>query len=318
MALTLDQYADFLDTRELTWPVPPPIEPPKAKPHWKPLRDVRAVTWNLYGTLLHISTGELLFEHPNKFVMDVALEKTVQEFKMWGSMTRKAGQPSEYMAKLYAQELAYTKLAPSPGEKFPEIAAEKIWERLLKKLLQKEYKWDEGFFGSQSDYSRKIAYFFHTSLQGTDCYPDGMGVLEHIRGCGVRQGLIADGQCFTMTQLRRGLAQQGGSTTVDEFFPGSLRSLSFDVRGRKPSERLFRPVLEQLAKQGITPEQVLHVGSRIVQDIVPAKKLGMRTALFAGDAESVQATPEQLKDAATKPNILLTELKQLKDVIEPV
>lgn len=318
MPLTLDQYADYLDTRDLSWPAPPEVQRAKARPHLKRLRGVQAVTWNIYGALLHLGGGELVFEHPNKFVMEVALEKTVQEFKMWGSMTRKPGQPSEYMGKLYAQELANRKQAPSPGEKFPEIQAEKIWEGILKKLLQKEYQWDAGLYGSQGEYSRKIAYFFHASLQGTDCFPGTADALEHIRGCGLRQGLIADAQCFTMTQLRRGLAQQGGKTPLDEFFPGSLRALSCEVRGRKPSERLFRPVLDQLAKQGIAPDQILHVGSRIVQDIIPAKKLGLRTALFAGDLNALQATADQLKDPETKPNILLTELTQLKDVIEPV
>jgi hypothetical protein len=41
----------------------------------------------------------------------------------------------------------------------------------------------------------------------------------------------------------------------------------------------------------------------------------MRTALFAGDTESLQATPEQLKDRATRPDVLLTDLEQLGEVV---
>ena len=63
MPLTLEQYATWLDTRDLPWPAPPDVEAPKARPHLKRL-PVRAVTWNVYGTLLAISQGELLFEHP--------------------------------------------------------------------------------------------------------------------------------------------------------------------------------------------------------------------------------------------------------------
>ena len=84
---------------------------------------------------------------------------------------------------------------------------------------------------------------------------------------------------------------------------------------RKPGEQLFRQTLGVLRKRGITPDQVLHVGSRITQDIVPAKRLGMRTALFAGDSASLQATGEQLRGPATRPDILLTELAQLADVV---
>src|SRR5271165_2972108 len=93
MSLTLEQYASYLDTRDLPWPAPPEVVRPKARPFLTRLSGIRAVTWNVYGTLLAIVQGELLFRHPNDFIMNVALDKTVQEFKMWASMSRKPGQP---------------------------------------------------------------------------------------------------------------------------------------------------------------------------------------------------------------------------------
>ena len=88
-----------------------------------------------------------------------------------------------------------------------------------------------------------------------------------------------------------------------------------DVKGRKPSERLFRHAAEQLQARGIDPGQVLHVGSRLVQDVAPAKRLGMKTALFAGDKASLQASGEQLKENAYRPDVLLTELGQIAEVV---
>lgn len=317
MPLTLEQYADYLDTRDLPWPMPPSGQRVKARPHFSPLPGIRAVAWNIYGTLLSIAHGELLFQHPTKFVMDTALEKTVQEFKMWGSMSRKPGQPSEYMGQIYDKVLTEFRMAGSQGEKHPEILSEKIWEAILKKLFQKDYKFDANFYGSLNEYSRKIAYFFHASLQGTACFDNAARAIEHIQSCGVLQGFIADAQCFTLVQLQRGLKNQGLALPVDLLFPAEAKALSFEVRGRKPSERLFKHFLAGVAKRGIEPSQVLHIGSRIEKDIAPAKKLGMRTALFAGDKESVQATPEQLKDSATRPDALLTDLSQLVDMIVP-
>jgi putative hydrolase of the HAD superfamily len=60
---------------------------------------------------------------------------------------------------------------------------------------------------------------------------------------------------------------------------------------------------------------VLHVGSRIAHDVVPARKLGLRTALYAGDKASLAATAEQLKDAGSRPDALVTELAQIVDVV---
>src|SRR6266446_8356834 len=125
MPLSLDQYAAYLDTRGLPWPAPPTPEPAKAKPKLTPIRGLKAVLWNVYGTLLATPFGELVFEHPQSLLMDVALEKTITEFKMWGSMSRKPGQPSEYMRHLYTEELLKQRAAGG-GERFPEVLAERL------------------------------------------------------------------------------------------------------------------------------------------------------------------------------------------------
>src|SRR5439155_17828331 len=122
----LEQYATWLAGRQHPWPAPPKPDPVKAKAHVPRLTGVRAVLWNVYGTLLAIPFGELVFEHPDPFVMSMALEKTIAEFKMWASMSRKPGRPSEYMLHLYRTELDEQRLAPSPGEKSPELLADRV------------------------------------------------------------------------------------------------------------------------------------------------------------------------------------------------
>lgn len=316
MALTLEQYASYLDTRnDLSWPAPPDPRPPKARAHLVPLPEVKVVTWSIYGTLLSLSGGDLVFEHPQQLIMDLALDKTLQEFKMWGSMSRKPGQPSAYLGEMYRKVLFDQRASPSPGEKFPEVLAEKIWEGILKKLLQKDYKFDAGFFGSLNEYSRKVAYFFHASLQGTACYPGAATALQQVREAGCLQGLLANAQCFTTVQLQRGLSLQDPQAKLDQLFVPELRSLSCEQHGRKPSERLFRHLLAQVGQRGYKPGQVLHIGASIPDDVIPARKLGLRTGLFAGDKESLAAKPEQLKDPASRPDVLLTELPQISDII---
>jgi FMN phosphatase YigB (HAD superfamily) len=316
MALSLEQYATWLDGRhDLPWPAPPTPEPPNAQPHLKRLRGVRAVLWNVYGTLLAIPLGELVFEHPTSYVMTMALEKTIAEFKMWTSMSRKPGAPSEYMGHIYGSILAEQRMAPSPGEKYPEVLAERVWEGVLKKLFAKEYNFDAGFYGSLNEYSRKIAYFFHASLQGTAAYPGADRALRSVADAGLIQGLCADGQCFTGLQLQRGLGRLDAHLRFDDLVPESLRALSHNVRARKPSERLFQHAVDALAARGIEPREVLHVGSRLARDIAPAKKLGLRTALFAGDRASLDAPIDLVNQKSLKPNVLLTDLSQIADVI---
>ena len=132
---------------------------------------------------------------------------------------------------------------------------------------------------------------------------------------GVTQALLADGQCFTTVQLKRGLRQQDPEVDLDALIRPDLQLLSHQVGSRKPNELLFKKMLDRLAGLQIDPEEVLHIGSRIQTDLVPAKKLGMRTALFAGDAASLQATPELLKAPGTRPDLLLTAPQQIAEVL---
>jgi FMN phosphatase YigB (HAD superfamily) len=132
---------------------------------------------------------------------------------------------------------------------------------------------------------------------------------------GLRQGLLADGQLFTAVQLARGLARQDESIKLDELIPPADRILSCEHKARKPSDVLFETAVEKMAAHGIEPSEVLHVGSSLPRDIGPAKKWGMRTALFAGDRASLAATAEQLKDPQYRPDAMLTDLGQVAQLI---
>jgi HAD-hyrolase-like len=314
MPLTLEQYATYLDTRGLAWPAAPPPDPPRVKPHLPRLDGVRAVLWTVYGTLLAIPEGDLKFEVDNDLVMNVALDKTIHEFKMWGSMSRKPGQPAEYMREIYKKALADQRLAPAE-DRYPELASEKVWEGIIKKLFQKDYQFDAGFYGSLNDYARKVAYFFHASLQGTGAYPNAAIAIKGLAEAGIAQGLLADGQVFTPVQLSRGLTRQDESAILDELIPPARRVLSCQHRARKPSDALFQAAVEALSANGIEPAEILHVGSSLPRDVGPAKKWGMRTALFAGDRSSLAATPDQLKDPQYRPDALLTDLGQVVPLV---
>lgn len=315
MPLTLEQYAvSYLPNRGLPWPAAPIPDPPKARPKVKPL-PVKAVMWNVYGTLLSIPGGELQFEHPLDFVMDAALDKTIQEFKMWGSMSRKPGAPAAYMKELYNRALTNLRLTGGGGEKHPEIASERVWDDIIKKLFQKDYQFDVGTYGALNEFVQKVAYFFHASIQGTGPYPGAVEALRTVADAGKVQGVLADGQCFTGAQIVKAMRQEDPNFELDAVFPAKMRILSAFHKAKKPSETLFDAALEALAERNIEPGEVLHVGSHVLRDIVPAKKAGMKTALFAGDKNSLHATPEQLKDPQVRPDVMLTELSQIADVV---
>jgi FMN phosphatase YigB (HAD superfamily) len=316
MPLTLEQYVEKLDARtDLPWPAAPKIDPPKAKPKLKEM-PVKAVFWTVYGTLVAIPQGELQYEHAQGFVTAAALEKLIKEFKMWNSMSRKPGAPSEYMKELFDKALSTLRLTSGGGgEKFPEVQSERVWDDIVKKLQQKEYKFDAATYGSLDDFTKKIAYFYHASIQGTGAYPGAADALKLLPDRGVVQGLLADGQCFTVPQLQRCLKQQDPDFDLGSVIAPGMRIVSVEKKARKPSDTLFKAAVAACGAKGISPSEILHVGSNLTRDIAPAKKHGFRTALFAGDKASLSATAEQLQDPATRPDAMITELPQVLELI---
>lgn len=316
MPKSLQEYAEWLAGRDLIWPKPPPAEPVKAKPFIKPLPGIRAVTWSVYGTLLRISGGELTFDSTTGIQMQVALEKTIDEFNMWNSMTRKPGAPWETMAPKYRRFLEDKQMAGTERKgDVPEVDSAEIWLRIIGGLLQKEYSYDQLLYGDLDDLAEKIAYFFHANLQGVEAAPNALGTLQSVAQAGIVQGVLANAQWFTLAQMLQALSVQGKLPPLWDLFDSECMTLSCEEGVRKPSPSLYETCLKRLAGKGIGPAGVLHIGTRLKDDLAVAKALGMKTALYTGDRLMMQATPAELKDPNTKPDRLLTDLDQIRDVL---
>lgn len=317
MAKTLLEYADWLAERELRWPAPPKPQPINAAPSAKPLSNIRAVTWSIYGTLLRITDGQLLFVHPQDIRMEVAIEKTIHEFNMWNSMTRRPGKPSEGLLPKYRDLLDEAPLTSGNRKgDLPEIDSARIWGKLLDLLNRKEYRYDDSIYGDFKALSEKVAYFFHSSLQGIEASPEALTTLTAISEAGLRQAALADAQCFTLVQLTRALREQGALSDVRTFLPEAQNTLSYEWGIRKPSVALYAQAILRFKELDIEPGQILHVGTRMQDDLAVAKSCGLKTVLYAADKPSVQATADDLKNPETKPDRMITDLTQLRDILQ--
>jgi FMN phosphatase YigB (HAD superfamily) len=316
MPKSLAEYATWLDDRKLLWPAAPKVTPVKATPSLKPLAGIKAVTWNVYGTLLSIADGRLAHQHPQQIRMQVALEKTIQEFKMWNSMSRKPGAPWEYMLTQYNRLIEDRQHAVSPGVgELVEVDSADVWNKVIERLGRKEYQYDEEFYGDVPELAEKIAYFFHSCLQGVGAYAQALDTLHAVSNAGLKQTLLGDGQCFTLVQLHRALQKQGKVASLGELLTPGCMVLSYQTGTCQPSKLLFEAALQRFDEQGVSPGEILHVGSRLRDELGPAKAMGLRTALYAGDKASLQCDSADLQDSAFRPDRLLTELGQVRQIV---
>ncbi|MCA9080870.1 MAG: HAD family hydrolase, partial [Planctomycetaceae bacterium] len=318
MSQTLTQYLDWLDERQdLLWPAPPAFRPLKATPTLKPLHGIRLVTFNPYGTLLHIDQGRLVHLHPQKVRTQIALEKTINEFNMWNSMSRKPGQPWEYMLQQYTKLLEERQMAGT-GRKgdYPEIDSTAIWHKVVERLRKNEYQYDEDRLGDPAELAEKVAYFFHASMQGVAASTNAVATLLHLQEQGIRCGLLGDGQSFTVPQIMRAFRQQRSLASPGLVLSNDSLILSTQVGLRQPSPGLYEHARDVVRTLGIQPGQVLHVSHRHEDDLVLAKAAGFRCALYAADEATCLVEKAKIRDPELRPDRLITDLKQLRDILQ--
>lgn len=315
MPLTLLEYAERLDNRNVLRPEVPPAVLPKATPTTKPLPGIRAVTFDVYGTLLRITGGQLSLDGPDRLSVQIAFEKTVEEFNIWNFLFRKPGPPWQQVYEQYKRLLDDARMtSPVRKGELPEVdAARDLWRPLIAQWDRKEFAYDENSLGDRDSLAEKIAYFFHSRLQGIEAAPHAASTVATLAGAGLRVALLSDGQVFTLVQLQRALAVQHPAAM--DALDLSCSVLSCREGVRKPSPSLYERCLDRLREQGVEPSAVLHVGSRLKDDLGVARRLGMRTALYAGDSESLQATREEIRNPLLTPDRLVTDLTQLREVV---
>ena len=316
MAKSLQEYIEWLDGRDTLWPKLSPAIPVKATPYLKPLTGISAVTWSIYGTLFRIADGRLLFDHPQELRMQVAFEKTIREFNMWHSMTRKPGEPWKQLYDQYKLLLEKNQLAGTKhmGDTI-EIDVRTIWRTIVSRLEAKEYTYDRSFFGDRDELAEKIAYFFHANLQGTEAAFEAASTLAAVVESGRKQSLLADGQAFTLAQLLRALQGQATLPPPGDVFAFDCLTLSFQEGVRKPSKTIYRNCLARFEQAGISPGEILHVGSRLRDDLAIARQFGMRTALYAGDQNGFEADKQDVLDPSFRPDRLITSLGQIREIL---
>jgi FMN phosphatase YigB (HAD superfamily) len=312
MAVSLADYATFLDDRDLIWPRVPRSIAVDATPFIDPIDGVRIVLWDVYGTLLRTTGGSFCPIPDPQTPLEIALEKTIHEFNMWHSMYRKPGPPWQSMIHQYTEYHQRLSMAATRRNgDLTDADLVDIWEAIISRLFDKGYTYDVGFYGDLRPFSEKVAYFFHSNLQGVEARPGAVQAMQDLHAIEVRQGLLADGQSFTFTQLLRALTQQGTLPRLADMFHPNAVLFSHELGIRKPSRSLFELAVERLRVAGFRPEEVLHVSCRLKTDLVPAKAVGMKTALLAAEASGLEAPLTLLRDRATRPDRLLTDLHQV-------
>ena len=119
-------------------------------------------------------------------------------------------------------------------------------------------------------------------------HSDALEVLKSVQSMGMRMGMISNTGMTPGSTFRTYLANTG---MLDYF---ETLTFSDEVKMAKPSTEIFRLTLREM---NVTPEQTIHVGDSVRNDVAGAKLSGLKTVWITGFSEREDPT-----DPTTEPD----------------
>lgn len=276
-----------------------PIEPiaTACAARWVPLEDLRAVLFDVYGTLLVSGSGEVGTQAgPSSRAMAEAL---------WEFGLRLRCDPDEAVALFFETiHAGHARRRQAEGIDFPELQVAEIWRETLAELARRG--WLEPEPPASLDVERLAVEY---EARANPCWPmPGVeACLARLGAKGLRLGIVSNAQFYTPELFPALLGREAEALGFDP----ALVFYSYRHGAAKPGTILFAAAAEALAARGVAPGQTLYVGNDLLNDICPAARLGFRTALYAGDARSLRLREGEPLCRGVEPDVVLTALDQL-------
>jgi putative hydrolase of the HAD superfamily len=279
-----------------------PIKPREIAidPVIKPLNNIRAVLFDVYGTMLVCRTS--------KIALSLAKQKGLSLCFEHCGFTDINEHTVEQAAFLLARYVDWDhKTKQQKGIQYPEVDIREILERVLLQLRR------ERLLGGDinNEIIEKFAVEYECIFNPVYPMPGLEKTLELLQ----KQfylGIISNAQFYTSLSL-----SAFKETRWSEDFKQDLCFWSWKYREAKPSFKLFDDAKQVLSKKYSIPvSQAVYIGNDMLNDILPAHKTGFKTILFAGDSNSLRLGAYETRLAGIKSDCVITSMPQLADCVQ--
>jgi len=281
--------------------------PTGVAPSIPPLHGVKAVLFDLYGTLLVSAAGGQSSDRRKNGI--AAMGEVLLELVQQGWLSAIAEGDEARWLQRYEDILERRRQERARcGVDFPEVDIREVWSELLEaaKLPAAPAAPD-----GTGKWIEALALRFECAVNPCWGMPGAAPLLEGLARDGKAIGLISNAQFYTAAvfETATGLPLEGG------LFASDLSFFSYREDRGKPSPALFELARNALELRGIAPSETLYLGNDMIKDVLPAKATGFRAALFAGDARSLRLGPGGVPEANRRADLVVTELAQIAQAL---
>ncbi|REJ79656.1 MAG: HAD family hydrolase [Planctomycetota bacterium] len=239
-------------------------------PRVNPLPGVRAVLFDIYGTMLISGVGDISLQESG------SNEAAFREALIAAGLTAAEAAAAD-PAWLQQTIERHKRERSATGVESPEVDIEAVWAGILS-LIELEQ-------GRRANVDvARLAVEYECRVNPVWPMPGLVECLERLRAAGLRLGVISNAQAMTPllfdALLGRSLENLG--------FDPELLFYSYRFGESKPGPRMFAAAVDALGRMGISPDEAVFVGNDMLNDVWGAARHQFRTVLFAGDRRSLR------------------------------
>jgi putative hydrolase of the HAD superfamily len=250
---------------------------------------IKAVLFDVYGTLLISASGGINQDGGNRIHSD-QMTQLLDRYDIHVT-------PQKLKEDLMSAILAEHDQIKAKGIAYPEVVIESIWESLL--------GWRD------TERIKQFVIEYEMIINPIWPMPHLWTVLKGLSERNITLGIISNAQFYTPLMIE---ASAGVSFEKLRFDP-DLIFFSYQYGQAKPSAYLFEKAAHHLYLKGISAKNTLYLGNDMINDVIPAGKVGFQTALFAGDSRSLRLHKDDPDCHCKTADLVITDLIQLLEVI---
>jgi putative hydrolase of the HAD superfamily len=232
---------------------------------------IQVVFFDAAGTLFHVkgSVADIYLQHAEKY----GVKRT-----------------PELLASVRTAFARAFEDAPAPIFAATEPAEIKQCERLWWFDVVHNVWYRVGMFEGFDEYFDEVFQAFDGPDRWT-LYPETVGVLTRLREEGLELGIVSNFDSRLFNVLR-------GLGIADLFATVTISSLA---KAAKPAPRIFKIALE---KHAMEPDEALHVGDSLREDVEGARKAGLTSVWITREAQSAPSKTPTIQSLVELPALI--------------
>ncbi len=298
------QYIERFLGKEKMIPLPTAMVP-----DYKSDPSIKAVIFDIYGTLLISGSGDIEESSVTPENVNTALEYGGMKLIDHDSNRQ---QILQNMLNSFKQEVfRHHDAARNTDNPYPEIDILKIWGKIISDQHENNVLQTNG-----NGCLECFTFIFEVLSNPIYPMPGMFELVQELKKTGIPLGIISNAQFYTPVIMNFFLHHLLTDLETIPPFDPDLTVFSYKLMRAKPDMQLFNKVKTAIReKYKLQPSQVLFVGNDMYRDIYPAAQAGFKTALFAGDERSLRLRTDKIEVNKLYPDFIITDLLQILNIL---